>query len=215
MRSGDAKVCPQCGEIKPHSEFRDKSLVTGIGKMCIQCKSGSDSQEDIKTNQSGHKKSKLSQSDINKLFSFSKNPLKYALGTTKSKEKVEYLENIKSKFNAGQLKTYSRARKQYDAALSRKVGSKNKKGDFYTDLGQALNNHQSAKIRYKGTWRTIDPYALNKTYCVAYCHLKQDIRTFRIDRIQSVQLSANFNYDKSLQDIAQQKLREAPNYRSY
>lgn len=71
------------------------------------------------------------------------------------------------------------------------------------------------KIRYKGSWRTIDPYSLNNTYIVAYCHLARDIRTFRIDRIQGVELSEAFDFDKSLQTTAQGRLIEAPNYRGY
>lgn len=197
------------------SKFRDSSLITGIGRFCLECKSGLSSREYISTSSGRRVKldNELSRSDNNKLLSFSESPLKYARGTSKSKKKVEYLDSIKHKFSDGQLATYNAARKKYNEALQEKVLVSRK--DFNKDLEQAFNNHQTIRIRYKGSWRAIDPYALNNTYCVAYCHLARDIRTFRIDRIQGAELSENFNFDKSLQGTAQTRLIEAPNYRGY
>jgi len=123
------------------------------------------------------------------------------------------LDSIKYKFSDGQLATYNAVRKKYDEALQEKISVSKK--DFSKDLEQAFNNHRTVRIRYKGSWRAIDPYSLNDTYCVAYCHLARDIRTFRIDRIQGTELSENFNFDKSLQRTAQTRLIEAPNYRGY
>ncbi|MDA2922271.1 WYL domain-containing protein [Patescibacteria group bacterium AH-259-L07] len=181
----------------------------------MECKSKPSSREYISTSSGRRIKldNELSRSDTNKLLSFSENPLKYAKGTSKSKEKVKYLDSIKYKFSDGQLATYDAARKNYDEALQKKISVSKK--DFSRDLEQAFNDHQTVRIRYKGLWRAIDPYALNDTYCVAYCHLARDIRTFRIDRIQETELSGNFNFDKSLQKTAQIKLIEAPNYRGY
>ena len=60
-------------------------------------------------------------------------------------------------------------------------------------LAEASHKGASVEIGYRTgdqiTNRKIDPYGLAKTgpwYVVAYCHLRQDMRTFRIDRIRSI-----------------------------
>lgn len=216
MRSGNAKVCPQCGEIKPISDFKDSSLLTGVGRFCVDCKIKPTSWEYVST-ANVHRatiESKLLKSDINKLLFFSKEAEKYATGTSKSREKVEYLENIKHKFSETQLATYIEARGRYYVALAAlATAPKAQKKDYGDTLAEALKSQRSVKIRYKGSWRTIDPYSLNTTYVVAYCHFARDIRTFRIDRIQGAELSEGFILDKSLQATAQPKLTQAPAYK--
>ena len=201
--------------MKSLSEFKDKSLITGVGRFCLKCKSNSSSREYISISSGRRIKldNELSRSDTNKLLSFSENPLKYARGTGKSREKIQYLNSIKYKFSDGQLATYNSARKKYNEALEKQTPAPKK--DFGKDLEQAFKDRRTVKIRYKGSWRAVDPYALNNTYCVAFCHLARDIRTFRIDRIQGAELSENFNFDKSLQKTAQSRLVEAPSYRGY
>ncbi len=158
----------------------------------------------------------LSKSDINKLLSFLEHPEKYATGTSRTKEKIQYLDNIKYKLSEGQLATYKTAREKYESVLTTKTEAKARpKKEYSAVLKEAFNNRQSVKIRYKGSWRTIDPYALNSTYVVSYCHFARDIRTFRIDRIQGAELLELFTFDKSLQATAQSRLVEAPNYRGY
>ncbi|GMK38524.1 WYL domain-containing protein [Paenibacillus sp. CCS19] len=53
--------------------------------------------------------------------------------------------------------------------------------------------------RNKTTERQIDPYYLvprdQKFYLIGYCHLKQDIRTFRISRFQKVEIASE-TFDK-------------------
>jgi len=157
-----------------------------------------------------------SKSDINKLLSFSESPEKYATGTSRTREKVQYLDSIKSKLSEGQKATYETAREKYEVTLATKEEAKARpKREYNAVLTEAFNNHQSVKIRYKGSWRTIDPYSLNNTYVVAYCHSARDIRTYRVDRIQGAELSDTFSFDKSLQTTAQSRLVEAPNYRGY
>lgn len=157
-----------------------------------------------------------SKSDINKLLSFSENPEKYATGTSRAKEKVQYLEGIKNKFSEGQKATFNTAKEKYNAAIVEKVEAKARpKKEYASIINEAFNNHRSVKIRYKGSWRTIDPYAVNGTYVVSYCHFARDIRTFRIDRVQGAELSEPFSFDKSLQVTAQSRLVEAPSYRGY
>lgn len=201
--------------MKSLSEFKDNSLITGVGRFCLKCKSNSSSREYISISSGRRIKldNELSRSDTNKLLSFSENPLKYARGTGKSREKIQYLNSIKYKFSDGQLATYNSARKKYNEALEKQTITPKK--DFGKDLEQAFEDRRTVKIRYKGSWRAVDPYALNNTYCVAFCHLARDIRTFRIDRIQGAELSENFNFDKSLQNTAKTRLIEAPSYRGY
>lgn len=154
-----------------------------------------------------------SKSDINKLLSFSEHPEKYATGTSRTKEKVQYLDSIMHKFSEGQQATYDAAKEKYDAALVDKAEVKiQPKKEYTAVIKEAFDNRRSVKIRYKGSWRTIDPYALNGTYVVSYCHFARDIRTFRIDRIQGAELSEPFSLDKSMQATAQSRLVEAPSY---
>jgi len=76
------------------------------------------------------------------------------------------------------------------------------RGDFsYTaplleDLRSAARNHTSVNLTYRGggspavTERQVDPYALVYSwgwwYMVGHCHLRNDVRAFRVDRIQSI-----------------------------
>ena len=157
-----------------------------------------------------------SKSDVNKLLSFSEHPEKYATGTSRTREKVDYLDSIQHKFSEGQQATYHTAREKYDAALAEKAEAKARpKREYAAAIQDAFNNRRSVKIRYKGSWRTIDPYALNDTYVVSYCHFARDIRTFRIDRVQGAELSEPFTFDRSLGTTAQSRLVEAPSYRGY
>lgn len=154
-----------------------------------------------------------SKSDINKLLSFSEHPEKYATGTSRTREKVQYLDSIMYKFSEGQQATYDAAKEKYDAALASRAEVKvQPKKEYAAVIKGAFDNRRSVKIRYKGSWRTIDPYALNDTYVVSYCHLARDIRTFRIDRVQGAELSEPFSFDKSLQTTAQSRLVDAPSY---
>lgn len=219
MRSGAAKVCPQCGEIKPLSDFKDSSLVTGIGRFCLTCKTIPSYRKYFTESTIERRDPDApSKSDINKLLSFSEHPEKYATGTSRTREKVQYLDSIMHKFSEGQQATYDTAKEKYDAALVAKAEVKARpKEEYRAILKEAFDNRRSVKIRYKGSWRTIDPYSLNDTYVVSYCHFARDIRTFRVDRVQGAELSEPFNFDRSLQTAAQSRLVEAPsyNYRGY
>lgn len=214
MRSGAAKVCPQCGEIKALSDFKDSSLVTGIGRFCLTCKTLPTYRKYFSEDTVEQRDQDApSKSDVNKLLSFSEDPEKYATGTSRAKEKVQYLDSIKHKLSEGQQATYNTAREKYDAALVTKVEAKERpKKEYAAILLEAHGSRRSVKIRYKGAWRTIDPYSLNNTYVVAYCHSARDIRTFRVDRIQGAELSEPFNFDKTMLTAAQGRLVEAPSY---
>jgi predicted DNA-binding transcriptional regulator YafY len=167
LHNGVTKVCSNCGSVKPLSDFEDKSLVTGIGKVCFKCKAES------KTKKARRKyEAKKARRKNNTKIVVKKDP-----------------RTIKTDYNISSIVSFKES-----------------------TLRVGLNHHKSVKILYKGKWRTIDPYALNDTYVVAYCHLSNDIRTFRIDRIENIVLSGSFSFDKYLQTTAQSGLRQAPNY---
>lgn len=70
-------------------------------------------------------------------------------------------------------------------------------------LRGCLGRYQRVQLEYQGfsqelTCREVDPYALafygGFWYLVGYCHLRQELRTFRVDRIQKVTpLHVRFN----------------------
>lgn len=65
-------------------------------------------------------------------------------------------------------------------------------------LWQALHERQRVRLLYRrqnraeAAQRDVDPYLLvygwGRQYCLGYCHLRQDIRTFRVDRILDLEL---------------------------
>lgn len=70
-------------------------------------------------------------------------------------------------------------------------------------LYQAVRQSLQVNILYKGKhqdtalWRQVDPYVLvyswGRQYCLAYCHLRGAMRSFRLDRIQALErLSTGF-----------------------
>lgn len=68
-------------------------------------------------------------------------------------------------------------------------------------LRQAIHDQHQVVIGYQGrtqpetTTRTVDPYALVHRwgwwYLVGYCHLRQAVRSFRLDRISQLQMLAS------------------------
>jgi predicted DNA-binding transcriptional regulator YafY len=71
--------------------------------------------------------------------------------------------------------------------------------EIIVTLSAATRNQQSVQLVYLSPQRTqterqADPYGLayfgGRWYLVAYCHLRKDIRTFRLDRIVSTKLIA-------------------------
>jgi predicted DNA-binding transcriptional regulator YafY len=66
------------------------------------------------------------------------------------------------------------------------------------NLSRAVNEHRRVYLRYR-SWsgdeseRLIDPYGLacrtDYWYMAGYCHLRQDLRTFRLDRVIKVELT--------------------------
>ncbi|MBU8696920.1 helix-turn-helix transcriptional regulator [Bacillus pumilus] len=72
---------------------------------------------------------------------------------------------------------------------------------FLKELEQAVADGFSAKILYHKSGvkqlndRLVDPYRItywnNKWYVIGFCHLRNDIRSFRVDRIESLTLTEN------------------------
>jgi predicted DNA-binding transcriptional regulator YafY len=75
-------------------------------------------------------------------------------------------------------------------------------------LSQSISNHNPVEITYmvasrnEMTERKVDPYGLTfrfgTWYLIAYCHLRQHIRTFGVDRIRSLHvLKDHFKYPEN------------------
>lgn len=58
----------------------------------------------------------------------------------------------------------------------------------------AAQRRQTVKIVYKSTTsglteRLVDPYQTKSPYIYGYCHMRQSVRQFRLDRIHSIELT--------------------------
>ncbi|MGD7009880.1 helix-turn-helix transcriptional regulator [Metabacillus sp. 84] len=72
---------------------------------------------------------------------------------------------------------------------------------FLSELEKAVADAHTVKIQYnknaeeKSAYRIFDPYRIiywnNKWYVIGFCHLRNEIRSFRVDRIQSLMLTEN------------------------
>ncbi|MFC4559717.1 helix-turn-helix transcriptional regulator [Virgibacillus kekensis] len=72
---------------------------------------------------------------------------------------------------------------------------------FLKELEQAVADGYSIKILYhksgeeQSKYRLVNPYRIiywnNKWYFIGFCHLRNDIRSFRVDRIESLMLTKN------------------------
>ncbi len=148
---------------------------------------------------------------------FISSPKKYATGTEKSKAKVAYLDSLVSQMDDHQRNQFEGAKQIYETALQKIViqpGSSNT-ARVIELLNIAIYEHQILTITYKGFTRDIYPYASDNKYCIAYCTLRHELRTFRIDRMQNVHASGIFNPDNQLIQEAQSKIAEAPTFRNY
>ena len=72
---------------------------------------------------------------------------------------------------------------------------------FLKELEQGVADGYSVKILYhksgeeQSKYRLVDPYRIiywnNKWYVIGFCHLRNDIRSFRVDRMESLMLTEN------------------------
>lgn len=148
---------------------------------------------------------------------FISSPKKYATGTEKSKTKVAYLDSLLTQMDEHQRDQFEVAKQTYETALQKVIvqpGSSNT-ARVVELINAAIENHHTLTITYKGFTRDIYPYASDNKYCIAYCTLRHELRTFRIDRMQNVHASGIFNFDSRLMEEAQSKISEAPTFRNY
>ncbi|MBX3142366.1 MAG: WYL domain-containing protein [Trueperaceae bacterium] len=68
--------------------------------------------------------------------------------------------------------------------------------EYVLRLAEAVHSRQRVQLSYDGrgemTRRSVDPYGLARIgawYLVGYCHLRQDLRTFRLDRMREVRFT--------------------------
>ena len=50
LSNGDMKKCPRCGEVKKLEDFKDSNLISGIGRICIDCKHIHRNQSEVNDN---------------------------------------------------------------------------------------------------------------------------------------------------------------------
>ena len=91
-------------------------------------------------------------------------------------------------------------------------------------LRRCIDERRQVQLGYRGvsgqeTERCIDPYAMALQwgwwYLVGYCHLRDDLRTFRVDRIQSVQpLDETFSAPQgfSVREYLERAMQYEPRY---
>ncbi|MFK7805353.1 MAG: helix-turn-helix transcriptional regulator [Anaerolineae bacterium] len=95
--------------------------------------------------------------------------------------------------------------------------------DIVLDVSQAVHAQKTIWMRYgdrdkQGTARKVDPYALvyiiGMWYVAGWCHLRQALRTFRVDRIQELKtLSIGFEppADFDAQQFVEDSIARTPN----
>jgi predicted DNA-binding transcriptional regulator YafY len=90
------------------------------------------------------------------------------------------------------------------------------------DISQAVQQRERLEVRYRShqsgfTYRKLDPYGVvylnNNWYVAGYCHLRKDVRTFRLDRLEILKPTGetfkppkNFNAFKTISE----SLAQAP-----
>jgi predicted DNA-binding transcriptional regulator YafY len=90
------------------------------------------------------------------------------------------------------------------------------------DVSQAVQQRERLEVRYRShksgfTYRNLDPYGIvylnNNWYVAGYCHLRKDVRTFRLDRLEVLKTTGetfkppkNFNAFKTISE----SLAQAP-----
>jgi predicted DNA-binding transcriptional regulator YafY len=90
-------------------------------------------------------------------------------------------------------------------------------------LRRAIREHRSVEMKYQtsqvphATQRGLDPYALVHRwgwwYVIGFCHVHKEVRTFRVDRIVEVALSASTFVqapDFNLQDYLKHEMQSQP-----
>ncbi|PIV42601.1 MAG: hypothetical protein COS26_01735 [Candidatus Nealsonbacteria bacterium CG02_land_8_20_14_3_00_40_11] len=189
LQNGDMKECPKCKEIRSANDFKDSSLLTGYGRFCKYCKG------------QGLWKS-TSRTTGGTIIGASDKVCPSCNSSSVRKARLS-----------------SRNHNQYFCKKCSHIWDDGDNDDNANNTNEliksATKDHLGINMQYNGIQRVIYPYAVDSKYCVAYCTLRKDLRTFRIDRMKRAALSDSFNFDKSLQKTAQNKLTEACDYKGY
>jgi predicted DNA-binding transcriptional regulator YafY len=120
------------------------------------------------------------------------------------KEYSEAITKIKSVLNNN---TKDKANLLSERIVFRQNAESNRTSNYLTTLQLALTNYKLAKLKYHATEtdqvteRIIEPFAIYSTQenwlLIAYCRLRAEFRSFRLDRIISLNiLSENFEPHK-------------------
>jgi len=80
-------------------------------------------------------------------------------------------------------------------------------------LKKAVGENISIQMIYKGFNRIILPYSVNNKYCVGFCTLRNDLRTFRIDRMREISMGDNFEPNRGFFQKAEKQVDEAQYYK--
>ena len=138
----------------------------------------------------------------------------------KAKEIGEILNIDKSLVNSslyGKNKSRFSQNNKFQWFLKNKSLSKEKISRQNVDklIKKALENRLVISMEYKGFPRVIFPYCADNTYCVGYCTLKSDLRTFRIDRMKNVTLGQEFEFDYGLSSRSLNQINNVGNFRKH
>jgi predicted DNA-binding transcriptional regulator YafY len=127
--------------------------------------------------------------------------LKLAIESTplaKAGRKAELLKQVKAKIESGLSESILEQRKTAVDTAHIDIDTTLKKQSvtrYYADIEVAVSEQESLDLVYETinhglTERRVDPYFIvfrrHAFYFVAYCHLRGDFRTFRIDRVQKL-----------------------------
>lgn len=192
-------------------------MVTGIGRFCNSCKKQSSPDYSWRTGEQDSSSGLLKNTDLNKLKTFVTSPKKYATGTERAKAKIEYLDNLVDEMDDRQRNQYQGAKQIYETALKQTVTPRASVSTARAVelINVAIENHHTLTITYKGFKRDIYPYKTDGKYCIAYCTLRKELRTFRIDRMEDVRVTGIFNPDENLVADAESKIGTASTFRNY
>lgn len=102
-----------------------------------------------------------------------------------------------------------------DEKINEKTAARASSQTNYEIIATAVQNHREVTMTYKGFSRTIYPYNVNDTYCVAYCTYRNDLRTFRLDRMRNIKLGEEFNVNNSYINKSDLQIENAKNFRKY
>ncbi len=107
-------------------------------------------------------------------------------------------------------------------AIPERVGTDSTEPDLLATLGAAVDKQQRVRLIHvrndtSPTERDFDPYGLahldGHWYAVGFCHLRQDMRSFRLDRVRAVSLMpVSFGRDHGFDALGflRQSIRDLP-----